>query len=125
MICAGPLLAFVRPLREAQDDAELTLWCAGHVGGQRFEERWLPQARTIGPDALGGYRISRRPTDLFSVVGQRRRTCVPSRIEIKDFVPLLVATVLPFLPIILRQVSFADLLTVAQAHAHVGSAEQG
>lgn len=35
-------------------------------------------------------------------------------IELKDFVPLLAGTILPFLPIILRQVSFTDVLTVAK-----------
>ncbi len=52
-------------------------------------------------------------TDLFSVAANVT-DMRPIPIEIKDFVPLLVATVLPFLPIILRQVSFADLLTVAK-----------
>jgi len=38
----------------------------------------------------------------------------PIPIQLKDFLPLLVATMLPFVPIILRQVSFDELLTVAR-----------
>ena len=112
LISVGPLLAFIRPLREAQDDAELSYGALATSVGQRFEERWLPQANDVPLDALGVTDFS-ATTDLFSVVANVT-DMRPIPIEIKDFVPLLVATFLPFLPIILRQVSFADLLTVAK-----------
>jgi hypothetical protein len=51
--------------------------------------------------------------DLFSVAG-RVVEMRPLPLEIKDFAPLLGATVLPFLPIIMRQVSFKELLEVAR-----------
>ncbi len=112
LISAGPLLAFVRPMREAQDDAELSYGALATSLGQRFEERWLPRANDVSPDALGVTDFS-ATTDLFSVVANVT-DMRPIPIEIKDFLPLLVATFLPFLPIILRQVSFADLVTVAK-----------
>lgn len=112
LISAGPLLAFIRPLREAQDDAELSYGALATSVGQRFEERWLPQANDVSPDALGVTDFS-ATTDLFSVVANVT-DMRPIPIELKDFIPLLMATVLPFLPIILRQVSFADLLTVGR-----------
>ncbi len=112
LISAGPLLAFIRPMREAQDDAELSYGALATSLGQRFEERWLPQANDVPPDALGVTDFS-ATTDLFSVVANVT-DMRPIPIEIKDFAPLLVATVLPFLPIILRQVSFGDLLIVAK-----------
>lgn len=112
LISAGPLLAFIRPMREAQDDAELSYGALAISLGQRFEERWLSKAPALGPDALGVPDFS-STTDLFGVArGVTEMRPIP--IELKDFAPLLIATVLPFLPIILRQVSFADLLTVAK-----------
>jgi len=112
LISVGPLLAFIRPLREAQDDAELSYGALATSVGHHFEERWLPQANDAPLDALGVPDFS-ATTDLFSVVANVT-DMRPIPIEIKDFLPLLVATFLPFLPIILRQVSFADLLTVAK-----------
>ena len=112
LISAGPLLAFIRPMREAQDDAELSYGALATALGQRFEERWLSKAPDLSPDALEVPDFS-STTDLFGVArGVTEMRPIP--IEIKDFAPLLIATVLPFLPIILRQVSFADLLTVAK-----------
>jgi len=112
LICVGPLLAFIKPLREAQDDAELSYGALATSLGQQFEGRWLAGPREVTPDALAVPDFS-STADLFSVTGHVTEMR-PIPIEIKDFIPLLIATVLPFLPIILRQVSFADLLTVAR-----------
>jgi hypothetical protein len=111
-ISAGPLLAFIRPLREAQDDAELSYGALATSVGTRFEDRWLPQRNDIAPDALGVTDFS-ATTDLFAVAANVTEMR-PIPIELKDFAPLLGATILPFVPVILRQVSFADLLTVAR-----------
>jgi hypothetical protein len=112
LICAGPLLAFIKPLRKAQDDAELTYGALATAVGRRLEERWLVPGREIEPDDLAVPDFS-TTEDLFGIVA-RVVEMRPIPLEIKDFAPLLVATVLPFLPIILRQVSFADLLEVAR-----------
>jgi len=112
LLCAGPLLVFIPPLRQAQDDAELTYGALATSLGMRFEERWLGKAPDVGPDALAVPDFS-ATTDLYSVVGQVvEMRLIP--LEIKDFVPLLAGTILPFLPIILRQVSFAELLEVVR-----------
>jgi hypothetical protein len=112
LICVGPLLTFVLPMREVQDDAELSYGTLATSLGLRFEERWLARPGDVGPETLGVPDFS-TTADLYSVAGHVVEMR-PLPIEIKDFIPLLVATVLPFLPIILRQVSFADLLTVAK-----------
>ena len=111
-ICAGPLLAFIRPMREAQDDAELTYGALAISVGERFEDRWLSRAGTLGDEALGVPISPRPPTS--SAWSANVDDMRPIPIQLKDFLPLLVATVLPFLPIILRQVSFDELLTVAK-----------
>ena len=67
LICVGPLLSFFRPMREAQDDAELTYGALATSVGRRFEERWIPQASDVSPDALA-VTDSSATTDLFSVV---------------------------------------------------------
>ncbi len=112
VLCAGPLLAFVQPLREAQDDAELSYGAFATSLGGRFEERWLPLAPELGPKALEVPDFS-ATTDLYGIVANVR-DMRPIPVELKDFVPLLIGTVLPFLPILLRNVSFADVLTVGR-----------
>jgi hypothetical protein len=85
-ICAGPLLAFIRPMREARDDGA-HLRCAGHLDGEQFEDRWLSKH---GHWVTRSARVpdSPRPTDLFSVVaGVDAMRAVP--IQLKDFIPLL------------------------------------
>jgi len=112
LLCAGPLLTFIRPMREAQDDAELSYGALATALGERLEDRWLARADALSDDALEVPDFS-STADLFSVtahVDEMR----PIPIQIKDFIPLLAMTLLPFLPILLRQVSFADLLTVAK-----------
>jgi hypothetical protein len=112
LLCAGPLLVFMRPLRQAQDDAELTYGALATSLGLRFEERWLDKAPDVGPDALAVPDFS-ATTDLYSVAGQVvEMRFIP--LEIKDFVPLLIGTVLPFLPILLQQVSFTELVEVVR-----------
>jgi hypothetical protein len=112
LISAGPLLVFVRPLREAQDDAELTYGALAAAMGMQLEGKWLPRAHDLEAKALEVPDFS-STTDLYSVVaGVRDMKPIP--IELKDFAPLLIATLIPFLPIILRQVSFAELLNVAR-----------
>jgi hypothetical protein len=112
LLCAGPLLTFIRPMREAQDDAELTYGALATALGERMEDRWLPRAGALGDDALGVPDFS-ATADLYSVAAKVDEMR-PIPIQIKDFLPLAAATLLPFLPIILRQVSFEDLLTVAK-----------
>jgi hypothetical protein len=112
LLCAGPLLTFIKPMREAQDDAELSYGALATSLGQQLEDRWLPKAERLDADALGAPDFS-STADLFSVtahVDEMR----PIPIQLKDFIPLLAATLLPFLPIILRQVSFSELLEVAK-----------
>lgn len=111
-ICAGPLLTFIKPMREAQDDAELTYGALATSLGERFEDRWLPRAETVGEDALQVADFS-STADLYSIVAKVDEMR-PIPIQIKDFIPLLAATFLPFLPIILRQVSFGELVDVAK-----------
>ncbi len=112
LLCAGPLLVFIQPLRQAQDDAELSYGALATSLGSRFEERWLDKAPGLGPDALQVSDFS-ATTDLYSVVGQVvEMRLIP--LAIKDSVPLLIGTVLPFLPIILQQVSLAELLEVVR-----------
>jgi hypothetical protein len=111
-ICAGPLLTFIKPMREAQDDAELNYGALATSLGKRLEGRWLPQAETVGDEALGVPDFS-ATADLYSIAAKVDEMR-PIPIQLKDFFPLLVATLLPFLPIILRQVSFSELLEVSK-----------
>ena len=94
----------------------------GRCGTELWSPRHVAWGAIRGAVARPG--SGHRPRRLKCQIFRRLRTCSasppmspnmrPIPIEIKDFFPLLLATVLPFLPIILRQVSFEDLLTVAK-----------
>ena len=112
LISVGPLLTFVKPMRDARDDAELTYGALATSLGVQFEDRWVTKAPRVGEDALGVPDFS-ATTDLYSVVAQVDNMR-PIPIQIRDFLPLLGATLLPFIPILLRQVPFTELLAVAK-----------
>lgn len=62
LLAAGPLLAFVIPLRQAKDDAELTYGALATALGTKLEARWLPRAHDLETSALEVPDFRPRPT---------------------------------------------------------------
>ena len=83
---------------------------AGAVG-RRFERRWLDRHGALGDEVLSAPDFS-ATTDLYQVaanVGAMR--LVPFSVRI--LIPLVVATLLPFLPIVLAILPLKELLNMA------------
>jgi hypothetical protein len=53
LLCAGPLLTFIKPMREAQDDAELSYGALATALGERLGGPLAGQAESLQDDALG------------------------------------------------------------------------
>jgi hypothetical protein len=75
--------------------------------GQEFERRWL-RAGSIDPAALSAQDFS-ATTDLYSVASNvYRMRIVP--LDPRALVPLALATVLPFVPVVLIALPFERVL---------------
>jgi hypothetical protein len=98
-VAAGPLLVFLKQLRQAKRDGIFRYGTlAGQVGGE-FEGKWLDAPRVVDQRALEATDFS-ATTDLFGVVAN-----VYSMKEVpfglRDLAYLAVATFVPFIPIAL------------------------
>lgn len=99
VLFAGPLLTLVGPLRRARIRGSLEYGALAAAVGERFEERWLARGSVVDAQALGAPDFS-ATTDLYSITANvRDMRVVP--LGLKSLVPLVVATVLPFVPVVL------------------------
>ncbi len=105
---AGPLLVFVGPLRLARIRGVFEYGALASALGFRFEERWLRPGSPLDAEALGAPDFS-ATIDLYSVAGNvRRMSIVP--FGLRELVPLVVATLLPFVPLVLAFVPMDEVL---------------
>jgi hypothetical protein len=103
----APLFVFAVPLHQARLRGIMEYGALSSALGQRFEERWLRDP-AVAPDALEANDFS-ATTDLYSIAGNVwRMKIVP--VTLKDLLVLLLATLLPFLPLALLSVPLAELL---------------
>lgn len=108
ILCAAPLLVFFAPLlrlhvRGVFEYGQL----AGEVG-RRFEESWILPGKTIDTSALAAPDFS-ATTDLYSVVANvRAMRLVP--LDVRGIVPILIAALLPFVPVLLVTVPVQQVL---------------
>ena len=99
---SGPLLVFPRKLHEARQEGILAYGAlAGHEG-QQFERKWLNRVEPLDESALEVPDFS-ATTDLYQVAANvYEMGFLP--FEPKDLSPLVVATLLPFIPVALISV---------------------
>lgn len=108
LLCAAPLLVFFTPLlrlhvRGLFEYGQL----AGEVG-RRFEESWILPGKTIDTSALAAPDFS-ATTDLYSVVANvRAMRLVP--LDVRGVVPILIAALLQFVPVLLVTVPVQQVL---------------
>jgi len=105
---AGPLLAFVGPLRIARIRGVFEYGALASSLGLRFEERWLRPGPQLDAGALGVPDFS-ATIDLYSVAGNVRRMSIMP-FGLRELVPLVVATLLPFVPLVLAFVPVGEVL---------------
>ena len=107
VLFAGPLFFLAFPLLRAQPRGRLQYGALATAMGQEFERRWL-RAGSIDPAALSAQDFS-ATTDLYSVASNvYRMRIVP--LDPRALVPLALATVLPFVPVVLIALPFERVL---------------
>jgi hypothetical protein len=108
VLFAGPLLVFAGPLHRARVRGTLEYGALASALGRRFEERWLPPGAAVAPDALAAPDFS-ATTDLYSVAENvRQMAVIPAGVS--DLVTLVVAAILPFVPLVFLVMPFSTLL---------------
>lgn len=105
---AGPLLVFVGPLRLARMRGILEYGALASALGRRFEERWIQPGRPLDDRALSATDFS-ATTDLYSIAGNvSQMRVVP--VGLRELMPLVIATLFPFAPLILILVPVDEVL---------------
>jgi hypothetical protein len=108
LLCAGPLFTLARPLLRARLRGALEYGTLSTAVGQRFEEQWLARGSAVDVEALGAPDFS-ATTDLSSITANvRQMRMIP--FGLWSLVPLVVATLLPFVPVVLIALPVDQLL---------------
>jgi hypothetical protein len=109
LIFAGPLLLLARPLLRARIRGIFAYGELAGALGRRFETKWLSAGDAIDAEALSAPDFS-ATTDLFSVAANvRAMQVVP--FDLKALLPLVLATLLPFVPLVFTFVSVDTVLS--------------
>jgi hypothetical protein len=111
VLLAGPALLLTGPLVRLQD------WGTFHYGGlasnvgRAFERRWLGAGRPSDVDALGAQDFS-ATTDLYQIVSNVRQIN-PFAVDLRNLIVLTVATLLPYVPVVLLVMPLDQILEFA------------
>ncbi|HVH12532.1 MAG TPA: hypothetical protein VM759_05755 [Longimicrobium sp.] len=105
---AGPLLAFVWPLRRAWLRGTMEYGALAGAVGRHLEERWLASGRSLAPAVLEVPDFS-AASDLYTITANVRRMS-PMPMGVWDIAPLAVATLLPFVPLFFLVIPVDELL---------------
>jgi len=107
LIFAGPLLFLAFPLLRAQPRGRLQYGALATALGQEFERRWL-QPGSVNAESLAVQDFS-ATTDLYSVASNvYHMRIVP--LDLRSLIPLALAAVLPFVPVVLMALPFQQVL---------------
>jgi hypothetical protein len=109
-IAAGPLLPLALPIRRAKLRGIVEYGVLANQLGRRFEERWL-RRDVLPADALASPDFS-ATTDLYSIASNVTRVrLIP--VSIRAVVVLLLAALVPFVPVVALTVPVTRVLQVA------------
>jgi hypothetical protein len=98
LLFAGPLLVLGRPLLRTRTRGIFDYGELASALGRRFEAKWLRTGTEVDPECLSAPDFS-ATTDLYSVAANvRAMRLLP--FDVKALIPLVVATLLPFLPLV-------------------------
>jgi hypothetical protein len=105
---SGPLLIFSGKLLQTKRRGILTYGALASGEGQQFERKWLNRAESLDDSVLEVPDFS-ATTDLYQVVTNvYEMGIVP--LDLKNLIPLVTATLLPFVPVALMAVPLDVLL---------------
>jgi hypothetical protein len=111
ILFVSPMLVFTRPLMRARIRGMFAYGELASLLGMRFEQRWLAPLPKLDDDALSVQDFS-ATTDLYQVAANVRSTrMVP--FDIASLVPLLVATLAPFIALLFTVMPPKTLLKLA------------
>lgn len=108
---AGPALVWRQPLIRLQGWGTLHYGRLASEMGRTFQERWLAEGRGADAAALDAEDFS-AVADLYSIAGKVRRINV-GVLDTKAVMPLVAATLLPYLPIVFAAMPLDDILKSA------------
>nr|AFK79233.1 conserved hypothetical protein [uncultured bacterium F41-01] len=108
ILFSGPLLIFSGKLRQARRRGVFAYGALATGEGQQFERKWLNRREGIDESVLEAPDFS-ATTDLYQLVANVHdmRTFL---LDLKDLVPLAIATLLPFVPVALMIVPLDVIL---------------
>jgi hypothetical protein len=111
VIFAGPLLVWMQPLLRLQGWGTLHYGRLASEMGRAFQQRWFAEGREADATALEAPDFS-ATTDLYSITNNVRRINVRV-LDTKAVMPLVAATLLPYLPIVFAVMPLDDILKSA------------
>ena len=108
IMAAGPPTVFMRKLRKAKAQGIFAYGALASEVGKQFERKWVNRAGRVEEDALEVPDFS-ATTDLYSIVANvYHLKDVP--FGLKNLTNLIVATLLPFVPIVLLAMPLDEIL---------------
>jgi hypothetical protein len=108
LLFVAPLLALRLPLRRLRSQGILTYGELAADLGQRFEQRWLRPSGDVSDESMDSPNFS-AVTDAYSIVANVSAIkLIP--IDVKETGLLVLATLIPFVPLLLVMIPAAELL---------------
>lgn len=111
VIFAGPVVVWVQPLKRLQGWGTLHYGRLASEMGRAFQQRWFADGREADANALEAPDFS-ATTDLYSIATNVRRLNIRV-LDMKAVMPLVAATLLPYLPIVFAVMPLDDILKSA------------
>jgi hypothetical protein len=111
LLFVGPLFALRGPLKRLRSQGIFTYGELGSEIGQRFEARWLRSGPSVTDDALEASDFS-AVTDAYSIIANVGAIKLMP-IDIRGTASLVIATLLPFLPLLLLAMPLTEILKLA------------
>ncbi len=112
VLFVAPMLVFSMPMMKARIRGSFAYGELAEALGRRFEQRWLGRGPELDEDALGVQDFS-ATTDLYSIAANvRNMRLVP--FDLRGLIPLLVATLLPFVPLLFALIPLRQVLLFAK-----------
>ena len=110
---AGPLLMFTPRLRNTRLRGMLQYGRLGSAVGTEFEQKWINRKEEVDAGSLQVSDFSAM-TDLYQVVGNVYEVAdIP--FGFKDLTPVVVAALLPFIPVLLMTVPLSQILQTVKS----------
>ena len=108
----APMLVFSTPLIRARVRGAFAYGELAEALGRRFEQRWLGRGPDLDEDVLAAPDFS-ATTDLYSIAANvRNMRLVP--FDLRGLIPLLVAALLPFVPLVFAVIPLKQVLLFAK-----------